>query len=329
MAHYIIRRIIGFIPMLFLVSIISFIIIELPPGSFVENKIMELEQLGGDASSILRTEELQKRYGLDQPLWQRYCIWIRGIVLHGDFGEAFAFNQPVNQVIWSYLGYTLLISGCSFLLVYLLAIPLGIYAAVHKYEWSDHVISACSFIGMSLPGFLLALVLLVAGVFLFDHALIGIVSPQYQFRPWNLDKVWDMMKHLPIPALIVAVNGTAGLMRIMRGNMLEVLGREYIRTARAKGLSQSKIIGRHAFRMAVNPIISIIGMSLPGIFSGSAIISIVLNLPTAGYLLFASLKTQDMYLSGALILMLSLVLLVGNLLADIVLAWVDPRIRYE
>jgi peptide/nickel transport system permease protein len=329
MIHFILRRLLVMIPMLLLISLVSFVIIQLPPGSFIETRIMELQQLGGDASSIVEIEQLKQRYGLDKPPAVQYLLWIKGIVLHGDFGESFAYNQEVNQVVWSFLGYTLLISGCSFILVYLLAIPLGVWAAWRKHQWPDHLISGLSFIGMSLPEFLLALFLLVTGLLVFNATLLGLFSPQFQFQPWSWAKFVDLLKHLPLPAAIVAVNGTAGLLRIMRGNMLDTLGQQYIRAARARGLSTRRILGRHALRMAVNPLVSIMGMSLPGLFSGSTIISIVLNLPTAGLLLFESLKSQDMYLAGSLILMFSFILLVGNLLADIALAWVDPRIRYE
>lgn len=329
MTLYIIRRLLTFIPMLLLISLISFAIIQLPPGSFVETRIMELQQLGGDASSIVEVEQLKARYGLDKPVAVQYLMWIQGIVTRGDFGESFAYNQEVTDIIWSYLGYTLLVAGCSLVLVYMLAIPLGVWAAARKYKTADNVISSLSFIGMSIPEFLLCLVLLSAGLFLFDVTLLGLFSPEYQFQAWSWAKVGNLAWHLILPSVVVAVNGTAGMMRIMRGNMLETLGQQYIRAARARGLSRGRILSRHALRMAINPLVSIIGMSLPGLVSGSTIISIVLMLPTAGLLLFESLKSQDMYLAGTLILMMSFILLVGNLLADIALAWVDPRIRYE
>lgn len=329
MLTYIIRRILIFIPMLFAVSVVAFIIIQLPPGSFLEQRIVELESRYGDASSAAQVEQLRVRYGLDQPAWRQYTLWIGGIVTRGDFGDSFAYDKPVTDIIWSYLGFTLLIAGTSLVLVYLIAIPLGCWAAIHKYKWQDHFSGGISFIGMSIPEFMLALFLLVLGLFVLDYSFIGLFSPEYYFQPWSWAKVWDLAKHLPIPAAVVAVNGTAGLMRIMRGSMLDVLGEPYILTARAKGLPPRQVFGKHALRMAINPLISILGMSLPGLLSGSAIISIVLNLPTAGLLLFESLLTQDMYVAGTLILMVSAMLLLGNLLADIALAIVDPRIRYE
>ena len=329
MLTYIIRRLLIVIPMLLAISVISFVIIQLPPGSFLEQKIIELEQVSGDASAMIQVEYLKKRYGLDKPAHVQYLLWIKGIVTRGDFGQSFAYDREVNKIIWSYVGFTVLISATSLAFVYVLAIPLGCLAAVKKYRWQDDLVSAVSFIGMSVPEFLLALFLLVGGLVWLDHAFIGLFSPELHFAPWSWEKFVDLLKHLPVPAAVVAINGTAGLMRIMRGSMLEVLGQQYIMTARAKGLPEKKVIGKHALRMAVNPILSILGMSLPGLLSGSAIISIVMNLPTAGLLLFESLQTQDMYLAGTLILMFSLLLLVGNLLADIALAIADPRIRYD
>lgn len=329
MLTYIIRRVLIFIPMLFAVSVVAFIIIQLPPGSFLEQRIVELESRYGDASSAAQVEQLRARYGLDQPAWRQYTLWIGDIVTRGDFGDSFAYDKPVTDIIWSYLGFTLLIAGTSLALVYLIAIPLGCWAAIHKYKWQDHFSGGISFIGMSIPEFMLALLLLVLGLFILDYSFIGLFSPEFYFQPWSWAKVWDLAKHLPIPAAIVAVNGTASLMRIMRGSMLDVLGEPYILTARAKGLPPRQVFGKHALRMAINPLISILGMSLPGLLSGSAIISIVLNLPTAGLLLFESLLTQDMYVAGTLILMVSAMLLIGNLLADIALATADPRIRYD
>ena len=329
MLTYIIRRLLIFIPMLLAISMISFVIIQLPPGSFLESKLIALQQASGDASAAIQVEYLKHRYGLDKPPTVQYLLWIKGIVTKGDFGQSFAYDKEVNEVIWSYVGFTVLISATSLALVYLLAIPLGCLAAVKKYRWQDNLVSAISFIGMSFPEFLLALFLVVGGLLWLDYAFIGLFAPEFTFAPWSWRKLVGLLKHLPVPAAVVAINGTAGLMRIMRGSMLEVLGQQYIMTARAKGLPEHKVIGKHALRMAINPLISILGMSLPGLLSGSAIISIVMNLPTAGLLLFEALQTEDMYLAGTLILMFSLLLLIGNLLADIALAIADPRIRYD
>lgn len=329
MWNYVLRRLLLFFPMLFVVSLISFIIIQLPEGSFIDQRIAQLEAQGASGSAMVQRDQLMRRYGLDRPLHIQYLIWVKNIVTKGDFGESFKYEKQVNELIWSYVGFTILIAGTSFVFVYLIAIPLGTIAALRKYKREDMVISVISFIGMSLPEFLVALFLLVFGIFVLNVSFIGLFSPEYQFAPWDLAKVWDLLKHLWIPALVVAINGTAGIMRIMRGSVLETMGQLYIRAARAKGLSRERVITRYALRVAINPIISIMGMSLPTLLSGSAIISIVLNLPTAGFLLYDALVAQDMYLAGTLILMMSAMLLVGNLLADIALAISDPRIRYD
>lgn len=329
MKAYLAKRFFQFALMLALVSVVSFLLIQMPPGSYVENKIMELQQLGGDASSMVEVEHLKARYGLDRPLWSQYLGWIAGIVTRGDFGESFAYDREVVTLIGSFVGYTVLISGLSLLAIYAFAIPLGVLAALKRHQWPDALVSGMCFVGMSVPEFLLALLVLFAGLVFFDYALLGLYSPGFQFMPWGWPKVKDLLLHLPIPVAVVAVNGTAGMMRIVRGNMVEAFGQNYVKAARAKGLRSRDVVWRHAFRSAVNPIISILGMTLPGLFSGSTIISIVLNLPTAGYLLFESLMSQDTYLAASLILAFSFLLLLGNLLADIALAVVDPRIRYD
>lgn len=329
MTSYIIRRVLLMIPMLVLISMVSFVIIQLPEGSFIDQKIAELEAQGAVGSAVLQKEQLVRRYGLDQPMPVQYLRWMTGIVTSGDFGESFAYDKPVNRIIWSYLGYTLLLSGTSLIFVYMLAIPLGTIAAMRKYRREDVGISIVSFIGMSLPEFLVALGLLVFGMYVLNASLLGLHSPEFQFAPWSVAKVIDLLKHLWLPAVIVGINGTAGLLRIMRGSVLDTLAQPYIRTARAKGLPRRTIVGKHALRVAINPMISIMGMSFPALLSGSAIISIVLNLPTAGLLLYEALLVQDMYLAGSLILLMSAMLLVGNLLADIGLALSDPRIRYD
>lgn len=328
MTTYILRRILIAIPTLILISIIAFIIIQLPPGDYLDYRIAQLEQQYGDSSSMAQAETLRKRYGLDQPIWQQYLGWVSGFV-RGDFGQSFRYEQEVRDLIWERLGFTLLLSIGSLVFIYLTAIPIGIYSATHKYRWSDNLLTFLAFFGMSLPGFLIALVLTVAVYQVFGVPLFGLFSPYYQTANWSWGKFVDMMQHLWVPILVIALNGTAGLMRVMRGNLLDVLGEPFVRTARAKGLKESVVVIKHAARIAINPLISILGMSLPEILSGTTIISIVLGLPTVGPLLFQALQDQDMYLAGTIILFMSLLLIIGNLLADIGLAWADPRIRYE
>jgi peptide/nickel transport system permease protein len=328
MTTYIIRRLLLAIPTLLAISIISFIIIQLPPGDYLTQRIAELEQRYGDSSSVARAQELRERYGLTRPLYVQYATWVSGFV-RGDFGESFRYDKEVKELIGERLAYTLLICIGSLLFMYVVAIPLGIFSATHRYSWKDNLLAFGAFLGMSLPGFLLALMLMVMAFHLFDLPLFGLFSRPYRDAPWSLAKFGDLWQHLWIPIIVIAINGTAGLMRVMRGNLLDVLGQPFVQTARAKGLKERVVVWKHAVRIAINPLISILGMSLPEILSGAVIVSIVMGLPTVGPLLYQSLRDQDMYLAGTLIVMMSLLLIVGNLLADIALAWADPRIRYD
>jgi peptide/nickel transport system permease protein len=328
MTTYVLRRLLLAIPTLVAISIISFIIIQLPPGDYLTQKIAELEQRDGDSSSVARAQELRERYGLNKPVYIQYATWVSGFV-RGDFGESFRYEKEVKELIGERLAYTLLISLGSLLFMYAVAIPLGIHSATHKYTWSDNLLAFTAFLGMSLPGFLLALMLMVMAFHLFGLPLFGLFSPPYRDAPWSLAKFADLWEHLWIPVVVVAINGTAGLMRVMRANLLDVLGQPFVQTARAKGLKERVVVWKHAVRIAINPLISILGMSLPEILSGATIVSIVMGLPTVGPLLLQSLKDEDMYLAGTLIMMFSLLLIVGNLLADVALAWADPRIRYD
>lgn len=328
MTSMIIRRSLLAIPTLIAISIISFFIIQLAPGDFLDQKISELEQRYGDASSLARAQELRERYGLDKPVYVQYGKWVWGIV-HGDFGESFRYEREVTELIWERLGYTLLLSIGALLFIYAVAIPTGIYSATHNRSPSDRILMLMSFLGMSVPSFLVALALMVLVFTWFGIPLFGLFSLQYEAAPWSWAKFVDLLKHLWIPIIVISINGLGGLIRIMRANMLDVLGEPFVRAARAKGVKERSVIYRHAARIAVNPVISILGMSLPNIISGETIIGIVLGLPTIGPLLFRALQDQDMYLAGTLILMTSALLLIGNLLADIALAWADPRIRYD
>ena len=328
MLTYIFRRCLLAIPTLIAISMVSFIIIQLPSGDYLDREIQRLEQEFGDSSSLARVDELRAKYGLDEPMWKRYLVWIAGFV-RGDFGESFEYQTDVNTLIWDRLAFTLMISIGALIFTYVVAIPLGIYSATHQYKWSDHLLTFLSFVGMSLPAFLVALSLMVFVFEVFRIPLFGLFSAYYEGAPWTWGKLTDLLKHLWIPVIVVGLNGTAGLMRIMRGNLLDVLGQPFVTTARAKGLKESVVILKHTVRIAINPLVSILGMSLPAILSGSTIVSIVLGLPTVGPLLLRSLLNEDIYLAGTFIMMFSILLVLGNLLADIALAWVDPRIRYE
>ena len=328
MTTYIIHRILMAIPTLIAISIVSFIIIQLPKGDYLERRIQELEEQYGDSSSMEMAAELRQRYGLDKSMPQRYLSWITGFV-QGNFGDSFRYEVEVNQLIWDRIGFTLLISIGSLFFTYIIAVPVGIYSATHQYKFSDNLLTLLSFVGMSIPAFLLALTLMVFAFEFFGLPLFGLFSSYYEGAPWTGGKLGELIQHLWIPVIVLGLNGTAGLMRIMRGNLLDVLGQPFIQTARAKGLKEWVVVVKHAVRLAINPLVSILGMSLPTILSGAAIVSIVLGLPTVGPLLLRSLLDEDIYLAGTLIMLLSSLLVIGNLLSDIALAWVDPRIRYE
>ena len=329
MRNYIIRRILLAIPTLVAISIIAFVIIQLPKGDYLDQKIAQLEQQYGDSSSIAQAGALRHRYGLDRPLPERYLKWVGGFV-HGDFGESFRYEREVKDLIWERLGFTVLLSIGSLIFTYLLAIPLGIYSATHKYQWQDNTLTFLAFLGMSLPGFLIALTIIVVVYKLFGVPLFGLFSPYYQAQVgWTPGKVSDLINHLWVPIIVISLNGVAGLRRVMRSNLLDVLGEPFVRTARAKGLKESVVVVKHAARIAINPLISMMGLSLPDILSGTTILSIVANLPTVGPLLLQGLQDEDMYLAGTILLFMSVLLIIGNLLADIALAWADPRIRYD
>jgi peptide/nickel transport system permease protein len=327
MIAYIMRRILYSIVLLIGVSIIGFAVIQLPPGDYMTMYVAEL-RARGDKSAVMHVEELRARYGLDRPVYEQYWIWITHFV-RGDFGRAFKYELSVREVIGQRLALTAALAVATMILTWVIAIPIGIYSATHQYSVGDQVFTTISFIGLGTPGFLLALILLFVSAFYFDQSIGGLFSPGFEDAPWSLAKFIDLLKHLWVPALITSVSGTAGLIRIMRANLLDTLGQPFVLAARAKGLKERVVILKHAVRIAINPLISILGMSLPNIISGAAMVSIVLNLPTTGPLFVEALRYQDMYLAGTMLMFLTIMLVVGNLLADIALVWVDPRIRYD
>jgi len=327
MIGYIIRRLVYSIILLFLVSIVGFTVIQLPPGDFLTIRIQELRNRG-DLSAEIYAEQLRMRYGLDKPFWMQYIIWITHFV-RGDFGWSFYYEKPVSELIGERLALTLVLSIVTLIFTWALAIPIGVYSATHQYSLGDNLFTFLGFIGLSIPGFLLGLLLMFISVFYFNQSVGGLFSPQYVNAPWTMAKIIDLFRHLWIPVIIIGLSGTAGLIRIMRGNLLDILGQQYVLTARAKGLMESIVIWKHAVRVAINPLISSLGMSLPGIISGESLVSIVLNLPTTGPLFLEALMRQDMFLAGSFLMFLTMALVVGNFLADLALAWADPRIRYE
>ena len=327
MLNYIMRRLGYMLITMFIVTILGYIIIELPPGNYVDAEIARLRMQGGN----LAPEQIQamyRRYGLDQPEYVRFWLWISGFV-RGDFGRSYAYNLEVNQLIWARLGLTLVFSLLSLIFSWIVAIFVGVYSATHRNTVPDYFIAVLQFIGLAVPNFLLALVLMVFAQNAFHMEVGGLFSSAYINAPLSLAKIGDLLNHMWIPIIVIGASNTAWLSRVMRANLLDVLNMQYIQTARAKGLKENVVVWKHAFRNAIHPLIMVLGSSLPGILSGETIVALVLNLPTTGPLYINALLSKDMYLAGAFLVFLALALLVGNLGADILLAWVDPRIRYE
>ena len=323
MLSYLLRRILIFIPTLLLVSVVCFTVIQLQPGSFTDRY---LEDPRFSPATVAR---LEAQLGLDRPAYEQYGRWIWGIVTRGDFGFSFFANRPVSGLIGEQLFWAVVVAGLTLVFSWLVAVPLGIYTAVRRNGFTDALASFVGYIGLAVPDFLVAL-LLVALVLNFGGSQVGgLFSPQYIGAPWSWGKFLDFLNHMWIPVLAIGTAGIATVMRQMRANLLDVLNAEYVRTARAKGLKERVVINRHAVRNAMNPLISLAGLSLPELINGTIIVSIVLNLPAVGRLLFDSLLAKDQYVSMTLLLLTSFILMVGNLLADLALAWADPRIRYD
>lgn len=328
MLSYIVRRILYMIVMLVLVSFVSFLIIDLPPGDYLTIKLQQLQSIG-DRSAQLRIEEYRARYKLDQPLMTRYVNWITNFV-KGDFGESFQFERPVKEIIGQRAFFSVLLALSSITLVWLLAIPIGVYSATHQYSLGDQIITTLSFLGLGMPGFLLALLVLFFAMMVLKIEVGGLFSREFQDAPWSLPKVIDLLKHLWIPALISSVTGTAGLVRIMRGNLLETLGQPFVEAARARGLKNSTVTWKHAVRVAINPLIVILtSEALPSIVAGDALVATVLNLPTVGPLFVTALQSQDMFLAGTILVFIVFMTMLGSLIGDLTLAALDPRIRLD
>ena len=315
------------IPTLIIISIITFIIIQLPPGDFVTTAQAEIAASGGgmDASAV---EAMRIRYGLDQPMLVQYWRWVSGFP-RGDFGYSLEWSAPVWDIIAGRLGWTLLLSGLALVFMWLVSIPIGIYSARHQYSLGDNVFSFLGFLGLSVPDFMLSLMWLVFATMTLGISASGLYSPQMVDAPWSFAKFLNLLNHLWPPVVIMGVVGTAELIRIMRGNLLDILNQQYVTTARSKGLEEKVVVQKYAVRMAINPMISVLGMQIPKMISSSIIVGFVLSIPTVGPIFLRALITQDMYLAGTILLLMTVMLLIGNFLADIALAWVDPRIRFE
>ena len=328
MLKFITLRMVWMLPFLVAISFISFVLIQLPPGDYVTTYIATLAA-SNEIVDQNTAADLRARFGLDQPMIVQYWKWISNIVLHGDFGLSFEWQQPVSELIWERMSLTLVLTFSTLLLTWGIALPIGVFSAVKKYSIGDYVVTFFSFLGLAVPSFLLALVLMYFAAVEFGQSVGGLFSEEYQNAPWNWDKFIDFLQHLWIPVIILGVSGTASLIRVMRANMLDELNRPYVTTARAKGLSEFTLLVKYPMRLALNPFISTIAWLLPNLVSGSIIVAIVMSLPTAGPLLLQSLMSQDMYLAGAFILLICALTVVGSLISDILLALVDPRIRLE
>lgn len=326
MGRYIVQRIVLTIPTLFVISIISFVIIQLPPGDFLTAYITSLES-GGQVVDQQLIDALRSQYGLGDPLHIQYFKWISRVIV-GDFGYSFQWQRPVSELIGERMMLTIILSVASLILVWGISLPIGIYSAVRQYSLGDYFFTFISFVGLGIPNFLLALVLMWWAYSQLGMSVGGLFSAAYADAPWSFAKLLDFLKHLWIPAAVLAIGGIAGLIRIMRANLLDELPKLYVTTARAKGMGERDLVLKYPVRVALNPFISTIGWTLPGLVSGSIIVSVVLNLPTTGPMLLTALQSQDMYLAGAILLLLSILTVIGTLISDLLLAWLDPRIRF-
>ena len=328
MLSYIVRRLGYALVMIVLVSFVSFLIIELPPGDFLTQKLDELNAQG-DRSAQLRIAEYRARYGLDKPLMERYWIWASNFIT-GDFGESFQYERPVRDLLGERVLMTVIIALCTLILTYTVAILVGVYSATHQYSLGDQFFTVIAFLGLGTPGFLLALIVLFVAVVILKQDIGGLFSQEFVDAPWSMARVWDLMKHLWIPVLIGSAATAPSYMRIMRGNLLETLGQPFVEAARARGLKNRTVTWRHAVRVAINPLIVILGSeSLPYIVGGNALVAIVLGLPTIGPLYVEALQRQDMYMAGTVLVFIVMMMLIGNLLSDLALVWLDPRIRLD
>ncbi len=327
MLNYIIRRLFIIIPELILISILAFIVIQLPPGDYLTTYIMRLQASGVEINQSI-IENLKRQYGLDRPIYIQYFIWIKNIITQGNFGTSFSWNSPVTDLIKERIPITLTISLLSLALTWIIAFPVGIYSATHQYSPFDHIFTFLSFVGVSMPGFLLAL---IAVWFLYKftgHAVIGVFSLEYLNQPWSFAKLMDMMKNIWLPVIVVGMAGTASLVRVIRAMMLDEIRKLYVTTARAKGLPEYKVLVKYPLRVAVSPTISSIGWLFPSLVSGESVVGIVLNLQTIGPLLLSASLAQDMYLAGSIVLILGTLTVIGMFISDLLLAWLDPRVRY-
>ncbi len=327
MTRYLVRRVLYTFVLLLLVSIVSFMVIQLPPGDFLSTYIASRQEMDAEVSRE-EIAAMRAAYGLDRPVYVQYFRWISS-ALRGNFGISFQYNRPVAALIGERLALTVTISLITLLFTYAVAIPIGIYSATRQYSIGDYAATVVGFVGLAVPNFLLALILMFVSYRYLGMSVGGLFSPEYLRAAWSWGKVWDLIKHLPIPVIVIGTAGTASIIRVMRATLLDELSKQYVITARTKGVDERTILFKYPVRIALNPIVSTIGWVLPAIVSGETIVALVLDLPTVGPLLLQGLLSQDMYLSASILMLLSALTILGMFISDILLAALDPRIRYD
>lgn len=327
MLRYVVHRLFLMVPTLVAISFITFVVIQLPPGDYLSTMIEELREMG-EPADLKRIEELRREYGLDQPFLVQYGTWAFGL-LQGDFGYSFEYEQPVADIVSDRLLLTFIVSTATILFIWIVSFPIAIYSATHQYSWGDHGLTFLGFLGLATPNFLLALVLVYLANVWFGTTIGGLMDERYIGAPWSWGKFVSVLEHLWIPVIVIGTAGTAAMIRRLRANLLDELRKQYVTTARAKGVPPLRLLIRYPLRMSLNPFVADIGDLLPQVISGAVIVSIVLNLPTTGKMLYEALLSQDMYLAGSFLMFLALLTVIGVLLSDLALAMLDPRIRLE
>ena len=327
MLSYIVRRLLIMIPTLLAISALVFLIIQLPPGDFFETMINQI-RARGESVDLQRIEFLKQQYGFDKPMWEQYLVWVWGLV-RGDMGYSFEYELPVNEVVGDRLYLTVLVSFSTIVFTWIVSFPIGLYSAARQYSWGDYTLTFVGFIGLATPNFLLALVLLYIANVMFGTSVGGLMDTQYIDQPWTWGKFVSVLEHLWIPVIVIGTSGTAAMIRRLRANLLDELEKQYVVTARAKGLSPLRLLIKYPFRIAMNFFIADIGSMLPSVISGAAVVEIVLSLPTTGPMLLGALQSQDMYLAGSFLMFLAFLTVIGVLVSDMALAVLDPRIRLQ
>ncbi len=329
MREFLLRRFLTMFFTVFVISILTFAIIQLPPGDYIDQMINRMISQGGQSPDPAAVEALKELYGLNDPMPVQYIKWIGRIITRGEFGYSLAFREDAIKIIAERLPATFLLSISAFTFVWIISLPIGIYVAVKKYSIGDYIVSGIGFVGLAVPGFLLALICLYIAYKYFGIAAIGLYSKEFANAPWSWERVLDLLQHIWIPMVVVGIGGTAGLIRTLRANLLDELNKPYVDTARAKGMSETRLLWKYPVRHALNPFISTLGWMLPGLISGEVIVAIVLNLPTSGPVLYNALAQQDMYVAAGFLLLLSVLTVIGTFISDVLLALLDPRIRLQ